>query len=161
MEQNVFLQFYNWIGYYCGCLFGYSCKICIYFLFLYDTYLVHHQSAALIGDFNNWNPNADIMTQVCNTWLATKSKLGCGCYKWSLIWIFMATIMLYFVLVKVCGVSVKHDSSVFYVQNEFGVWEIFLPNNADGSPPIPHGSRVKVNNLLLLRKKHLMLLPCP
>ncbi|KAF5473600.1 hypothetical protein F2P56_010200 [Juglans regia] len=49
------------------------------------------KSAALIGDFNNWNPNADIMTQ-----------------------------------------------------NEFGVWEIFLPNNADGSPPIPHGSRVKV-----------------
>uniref|UniRef100_A0A7N0VI88 Glycoside hydrolase family 13 N-terminal domain-containing protein n=1 Tax=Kalanchoe fedtschenkoi TaxID=63787 RepID=A0A7N0VI88_KALFE len=48
-------------------------------------------SAALIGDFNNWNPNADIMTR-----------------------------------------------------NEFGVWEIFLPNNADGSPPIPHGSRVKI-----------------
>ncbi|XP_027072580.1 1,4-alpha-glucan-branching enzyme 1, chloroplastic/amyloplastic-like isoform X3 [Coffea arabica] len=47
--------------------------------------------ATLIGDFNNWNPNADVMTQ-----------------------------------------------------NEFGVWEIFLPNNADGSPPIPHGSRVKV-----------------
>lgn len=49
------------------------------------------KSAALIGDFNNWNPNADIMTQ-----------------------------------------------------NEFGVWEIFLPNNADGSAPIPHGSRVKI-----------------
>ncbi|XP_058003419.1 1,4-alpha-glucan-branching enzyme 1, chloroplastic/amyloplastic isoform X2 [Hevea brasiliensis] len=47
--------------------------------------------AALIGDFNNWNPNADVMTR-----------------------------------------------------NEFGVWEIFLPNNADGSPPILHGSRVKV-----------------
>ncbi|XP_043814777.1 1,4-alpha-glucan-branching enzyme 1, chloroplastic/amyloplastic isoform X2 [Manihot esculenta] len=47
--------------------------------------------AALIGDFNNWNPNADVMTR-----------------------------------------------------NEFGVWEIFLPNNADGSPPIPHGSRVKI-----------------
>uniref|UniRef100_A0A2C9V9I4 1,4-alpha-glucan-branching enzyme 1, chloroplastic/amyloplastic n=1 Tax=Manihot esculenta TaxID=3983 RepID=A0A2C9V9I4_MANES len=47
--------------------------------------------AALIGDFNNWNPNADVMTQ-----------------------------------------------------NECGVWEIFLPNNADGSPPIPHGSRVKI-----------------
>lgn len=46
---------------------------------------------ALIGDFNNWNPNADVMTQ-----------------------------------------------------NEFGVWEVFLPNNADGSPPIPHGSRVKI-----------------
>ncbi|RDX89785.1 1,4-alpha-glucan-branching enzyme 1, chloroplastic/amyloplastic, partial [Mucuna pruriens] len=28
--------------------------------------------------------------------------------------------------------------------NEFGVWEIFLPNNVDGSPPIPHGSRVKI-----------------
>lgn len=49
------------------------------------------KSAALIGDFNNWNPNGDIMTR-----------------------------------------------------NEFGVWEIFLPNNADGSPPIPHGSRVKI-----------------
>ncbi|KAE9455753.1 hypothetical protein C3L33_12343, partial [Rhododendron williamsianum] len=49
------------------------------------------KSAALIGDFNNWNPNADIMTR-----------------------------------------------------DNFGVWEIFLPNNADGSPPIPHGSRVKV-----------------
>ncbi|KAM0907710.1 hypothetical protein ACQ4PT_015932 [Festuca glaucescens] len=28
--------------------------------------------------------------------------------------------------------------------DDLGVWEIFLPNNADGSPPIPHGSRVKV-----------------
>ncbi|XP_022739134.1 1,4-alpha-glucan-branching enzyme 1, chloroplastic/amyloplastic-like isoform X2 [Durio zibethinus] len=27
--------------------------------------------------------------------------------------------------------------------NEFGVWEIFWPNNANGSPPIPHGSQVK------------------
>ncbi|XP_075095813.1 1,4-alpha-glucan-branching enzyme 1, chloroplastic/amyloplastic-like [Nicotiana tabacum] len=50
--------------------------------------------AALIGDFNNWNPNADIMTR-----------------------------------------------------NEFGVWEIFLPNNADGSPAIPHGPRVKLKYL--------------
>ncbi|KAK9156687.1 hypothetical protein Scep_003261 [Stephania cephalantha] len=49
-------------------------------------------SASLIGDFNNWNPNADVMTR-----------------------------------------------------NDFGVWEIFLPNNADGSPPIPHGSRVKIH----------------
>ncbi|KAK2998713.1 hypothetical protein RJ639_023622 [Escallonia herrerae] len=49
------------------------------------------KSAALIGDFNNWNPNADVMTR-----------------------------------------------------NEFGVWEVFLPNNADGSPAIPHGSRVKI-----------------
>ncbi|CAL5027661.1 unnamed protein product [Urochloa decumbens] len=48
-------------------------------------------SAALVGDFNNWNPNADAMTR-----------------------------------------------------NEYGVWEIFLPNNADGSPAIPHGSRVKI-----------------
>lgn len=50
------------------------------------------KGASLIGDFNNWNPNADVMTK-----------------------------------------------------NEFGVWEIFLPNNADGSPPIPHGSRVKIH----------------
>lgn len=49
------------------------------------------KSASLIGDFNNWNPNADVMTR-----------------------------------------------------NEFGVWEIFLPNNADDSSPIPHGSRVKI-----------------
>ncbi|TVU29892.1 hypothetical protein EJB05_21483 [Eragrostis curvula] len=49
------------------------------------------QSAALVGDFNNWDPNADRMNK-----------------------------------------------------NEFGVWEIFLPNNADGSPAIAHGSRVKV-----------------
>ncbi|KAJ8427435.1 hypothetical protein Cgig2_005279 [Carnegiea gigantea] len=31
-----------------------------------------------------------------------------------------------------------------FLENEFGVWEIFLPNNADGSPAIPHGSRVKI-----------------
>lgn len=49
------------------------------------------KGAALIGDFNNWNPNADVMTR-----------------------------------------------------NDFGIWEIFLPNNADGSPAIPHGSRVKI-----------------
>ncbi|XP_023746197.1 1,4-alpha-glucan-branching enzyme 1, chloroplastic/amyloplastic isoform X2 [Lactuca sativa] len=49
------------------------------------------KSASLIGDFNNWNPNADVMTR-----------------------------------------------------NEFGVWEIFLPNNVDDSSPIPHGSRVKI-----------------
>ncbi|EOA19974.1 hypothetical protein CARUB_v10000235mg [Capsella rubella] len=49
------------------------------------------KAASLIGDFNNWNSNADIMTR-----------------------------------------------------NEFGVWEIFLPNNSDGSPAIPHGSRVKI-----------------
>ncbi|CAI5969482.1 unnamed protein product [Closterium sp. NIES-64] len=49
-------------------------------------------SASLIGDFNNWNPNADIM---------------------------------------------KKD--------EFGVWELFLPDNPDGTPAIPHGSRVKVS----------------
>uniref|UniRef100_A0ACD5Z545 Uncharacterized protein n=1 Tax=Avena sativa TaxID=4498 RepID=A0ACD5Z545_AVESA len=48
-------------------------------------------SAALVGDFNNWDPNADHMSK-----------------------------------------------------DDLGVWEIFLPNNADGSPPIPHGSRVKV-----------------
>ncbi|XP_021716832.1 1,4-alpha-glucan-branching enzyme 2-2, chloroplastic/amyloplastic-like [Chenopodium quinoa] len=50
------------------------------------------KSASLVGDFNNWNPNADVMTR-----------------------------------------------------NEFGVWEIFLPNNADGSSAIPHGSRVKIH----------------
>eukprot|EP00249_Psilotum_nudum_P019294 c27182_g1_i1 orf=709-3138(+) len=48
--------------------------------------------ASLIGDFNNWNPNADVMKK-----------------------------------------------------NEFGVWEVFLPNNADGSLAISHGSRVKIH----------------
>ncbi|WCJ34364.1 1 4-alpha-glucan-branching enzyme 2-2 chloroplastic/amyloplastic [Euphorbia peplus] len=49
--------------------------------FLMIRYFWHmQQSAALIGDFNNWSPNADVM-----------------------------------------------------IRNEFGVWEIFLPNNADGS----------------------------
>lgn len=48
-------------------------------------------SAALVGDFNSWDPNADRMSK-----------------------------------------------------DDLGVWEIFLPNNTDGSPPIPHGSRVKV-----------------
>lgn len=50
------------------------------------------KTASLIGDFNNWNPNADVMKK-----------------------------------------------------NEFGVWEIFLPNNIDGSPAIAHGSRVKIH----------------
>eukprot|EP00897_Mesotaenium_endlicherianum_P007732 jgi/Mesen1/6988/ME000364S06162 len=49
-------------------------------------------SASLIGDFNNWNPNADVMTK-----------------------------------------------------NDFGVWELHLPDNADGTPAIPHGSRVKIH----------------
>ncbi|KAL8154456.1 hypothetical protein V2J09_012216 [Rumex salicifolius] len=48
-------------------------------------------SASLIGDFNNWNPGADVMSK-----------------------------------------------------NEYGVWEIFLPNDADGSSAIPHGTRVKI-----------------
>lgn len=39
------------------------------------------------------------------------------------------------------------NPSIIYDQNEFGVWEIFLPNNADGSTAIPHGSRVKVTFL--------------
>ncbi|CAL9102190.1 unnamed protein product [Musa acuminata var. zebrina] len=46
---------------------------------------------AKVRDFNNWNPNANVMTR-----------------------------------------------------NEYGAWEVFLPNNADGSPPIQHGSRVKI-----------------
>ncbi|KAM7255145.1 hypothetical protein ACFE04_020386 [Oxalis oulophora] len=49
------------------------------------------KSAALIGEFNNWNSEVDVMTQ-----------------------------------------------------NQYGVWEIFLPNKADGSPAIPHGSSVKI-----------------
>ncbi|EPS60100.1 hypothetical protein M569_14702, partial [Genlisea aurea] len=49
------------------------------------------KSATLIGDFNTWNPNANVMTR-----------------------------------------------------DEFGVWEVFLPHNADGSPAIPHGTNVKI-----------------
>eukprot|EP00850_Spirogloea_muscicola_P025155 SM002328S08027 [mRNA] locus=s2328:533:1755:- [translate_table: standard] len=30
-------------------------------------------------------------------------------------------------------------------RNDFGVWELKLPNNVDGSPAIPHGSRVKIH----------------
>ena len=30
-------------------------------------------------------------------------------------------------------------------RNEFGVWELFIPNNPDGSSPIPHGTKVKVS----------------
>jgi len=30
-------------------------------------------------------------------------------------------------------------------RNQFGVWEIFLPNNSDCSPAIPHKSKVKVS----------------
>jgi hypothetical protein len=42
------------------------------------------------------------------------------------------------------SVDIWHD----HFQNEYGVWEISLPNNADGSPAIPHGSRVKVSFLI-------------
>ena len=31
-------------------------------------------------------------------------------------------------------------------EKEFGKWEIFLPNNEDGSPPISHLSKYKVRN---------------
>ena len=30
-------------------------------------------------------------------------------------------------------------------RNEFGVWELTIPYKADGSSPIPHGSKVKVS----------------
>jgi hypothetical protein len=56
-----------------------SCYIWLYFLLKCIVYLnywstssrfkadsfVLLQSAALVGDFNNWNPNADTMTRVC------------------------------------------------------------------------------------------------
>ncbi|CAI5946644.1 unnamed protein product [Closterium sp. NIES-64] len=57
-------------------------------------------SASLIGDFNNWNPNADIMKK------GPRPPLS---------------------------------------PDEFGVWELFLPDNPDGTPAIPHGSRVKIH----------------
>jgi len=28
--------------------------------------------------------------------------------------------------------------------NQYGIWEIFIPNKMDGSPGIPHNSQVKV-----------------
>ena len=34
---------------------------------------------------------------------------------------------------------------VWMTKNDFGVFEVFLPNNADGSPAIPHGTRVKIH----------------
>jgi 1,4-alpha-glucan branching enzyme len=32
------------------------------------------------------------------------------------------------------------------VKNNDGIWETFLPNNADGTPAISNGSRVKVSH---------------
>jgi len=29
--------------------------------------------------------------------------------------------------------------------NQYGVWEIFIPNKLDGTPGIPHNTKVKVN----------------
>ncbi len=38
------------------------------------------------------------------------------------------------------------DSEKHYMtKNEFGVFELHMPNNADGSSAIPHGSRVKIH----------------
>ena len=34
---------------------------------------------------------------------------------------------------------------VWMTKNDFGVFEVFMPNNADGSPAIPHGTRVKIH----------------
>jgi 1,4-alpha-glucan branching enzyme len=51
------------------------------------------KSASLMGDFNNWNPIANVL-----------------------------------------------------VKNNDGIWETFLPNNADGTPAISNGSRVKVSH---------------
>jgi 1,4-alpha-glucan branching enzyme len=51
------------------------------------------KSVSLMGDFNNWNPIANVL-----------------------------------------------------VKNNDGIWETFLPNNADGTPAISNGSRVKVSH---------------
>jgi 1,4-alpha-glucan branching enzyme len=37
-----------------------------------------------------------------------------------------------------------HYESHKLEKKDYGVWEIFLPDNADGSEAIPHGSKVKV-----------------
>ncbi|CAK9860132.1 unnamed protein product [Sphagnum jensenii] len=50
------------------------------------------KSVSLMGDFNNWNPIANVL-----------------------------------------------------VKNNDGIWETFLPNNADGTPAISNGSRVKIH----------------
>ena len=34
---------------------------------------------------------------------------------------------------------------VWMTKNDFGVFEVFMPNNADGSPAISHGTRVKIH----------------
>ena len=34
---------------------------------------------------------------------------------------------------------------IWMTKNDYGVFEVFLPNLADGSPAIPHGTRVKVH----------------
>lgn len=35
-------------------------------------------------------------------------------------------------------------------RNEFGVWELKIPNKPDGSSPIAHESRIKVKNCCML-----------
>ena len=37
------------------------------------------------------------------------------------------------------------ENGKWMTKNDFGVFEVFLPNNEDGSPAIPHGSRVKIH----------------
>ena len=81
------------------------------------------QAASLIGDFNNWNPNADVMKKV-----GMRRGLQIDFLKCVAIW----------------RVSSDFAFFVMVLQDEFGVWEVFLPDNADGTPAIPHGSRVKV-----------------
>jgi 1,4-alpha-glucan branching enzyme len=39
-------------------------------------------------------------------------------------------------------------------KNEFGVFELFVPHNADGTPAIPHGSRVKIHLQARARRRH-------
>ena len=34
---------------------------------------------------------------------------------------------------------------VWMTKNDYGVFEVFMPNHADGSPAIPHGTRVKIH----------------
>ncbi|CAJ1886898.1 unnamed protein product [Sphenostylis stenocarpa] len=113
------------------------------------------KSAALIGDFNNWNPNADVMIRrsvffLCYGDHADLTEdfgelgLAIAPYLTGLVGtqrvMKPADVTAVFLDVNVIATNLICS----WFLNEFGVWEIFLPNNVDGSPPIPHGSRVKI-----------------
>ena len=61
--------------------------------------------------------------------------------------------MLYVDLLNLWTFSIHHLTAFYtMLQDEFGVWEVFLPDNADGTPAIPHGSRVKVRLSFVIKR---------